>query len=390
MAKIDHDKIQAKLFQRTERYAANVRVIYEKYLSMILSLVKDTELEDGKPFSFSEYGYSDQVTQILRSMYSQLYQEYKNDITFEWEQANRDNDNLVQSVFGKGSMEDNHYARYFVRNKEALDTFFARKTEGMNLSQRVWQYTGMFKQELQDTLDLALSEGTPANSLASKIKKYLQEPDRFYRRFRVKIGENEDGSPKYGRIWKRRTFDKETGLYQWVNEDPRKYHPGRGVYRSSYRNAQRLARTETNIAYRSTDFDRWHGFDFVVAVEIKLSNNHPILDICDDLAGIYPKDFKWTGWHPNCRCYMVPVLAAEYEIQGRIKSILDGSDEPIRESDNEVTEMPEAFKLWMSDNQERAIAAHKRNTLPYFLRDNFVLRSGSFVFTGAHGKRSAA
>ena len=51
------------------------------------------------------------------------------------------------------------------------------------------QYTGAYKQELEDALDLAIGEGTAANSLASKIKKYLQDPDKFYRRFRYKVGE---------------------------------------------------------------------------------------------------------------------------------------------------------------------------------------------------------
>ena len=26
----------------------------------------------------------------------------------------------------------------------------------------------------------------------------------------------------------------------------------------------------------------------------------PFYDICDELQGIYPKTFKWTGWHPHC------------------------------------------------------------------------------------------
>ena len=42
-------------------------------LTQIINLVKGTELEAGKPFSFSEYGYSDEVTPILRSMYSRVY-----------------------------------------------------------------------------------------------------------------------------------------------------------------------------------------------------------------------------------------------------------------------------------------------------------------------------
>ena len=368
---IDYKKQQQELFKRTEGYAAEVRAIYLEAMGEIINLVKGTELEDGKPFSFAEYGYSEEVTPILRNMYSRTYQVIRGGVQKEWLQSNEHNDELVKSVFGEHSREDHHFARYFLRNKEAMDAFFARKTgeEGLNLSQKVWKYNGMFKEELENTLDLAIGEGTPANRLATKIKGYLQEPDKFYRRFRVKIGEDENGNPIYGRIWKRRIWDKESESYKWVNDDPKKYHPGQGVYRSSYRNAQRLARTETNIAYREADFTRWQQLDFVVGVEIKLSNNHPVWDICDDLKGVYPKGFKWVGWHPNCRCYMVPVLAKEEELDQMLDKILNGEDPGSVVTDS-PKDLPDQFQTWVKDNEERYAKAEAKGTLPYFIRDN--------------------
>ena len=368
---IDYKKQQQELFKRTEGYAAEVRAIYLEALGEIINLVKGTELEDGKPFSFSEYGYSEEVTPILRNMYSRTYQAIRGGVQKEWILSNEHNDELVKSIFGASSIEDHHFARYFLRNKEAMDAFFARKTgeEGLSLSQKVWKYNGMFKEELENALDLAIGEGTPANRLATKIKGYLQEPDKFYRRFRVKIGEEENGNPIYGRIWKRRIWDKESESYKWVNDDPKKYHPGQGVYRSSYRNAQRLARTETNIAYREADFTRWQQLDFVVGVEIKLSNNHPVWDICDDLKGVYPKGFKWVGWHPNCRCYMVPVLAKEEELDQMLDKILNGEDPGSVVTDS-PKDLPDQFQTWVKDNEERYAKAEAKGTLPYFIRDN--------------------
>lgn len=368
---IDYKKQQQELFKRTEGYAAEVRAIYLDALGEIINLVKGTELEDGKPFSFSEYGYSEEVTPILRNMYSRTYQAIRGGVQKEWILSNEHNDELVKSIFGASSIEDHHFARYFLRNKEAMDAFFARKTgeEGLSLSQKVWKYNGMFKEELENALDLAIGEGTPANRLATKIKGYLQEPDKFYRRFRVKIGEDENGNPIYGRIWKRRIWDKESESYKWVNDDPKKYHPGQGVYRSSYRNAQRLARTETNIVYREADFTRWQQLDFVVGVEIKLSNNHPVWDICDDLKGVYPKGFKWVGWHPNCRCYMVPVLAKEEELDQMLDKILNGEDPGSVVTDS-PKDLPDQFQTWVKDNEERYAKAEAKGTLPYFIRDN--------------------
>lgn len=368
---IDYKKLNSELFKRTEGYAANVGAVYRSALTEIINLVKGTELEAGKPFSFSEYGYSDEVTPILRSMYSRVYQIIRTGVEKEWLNANEHNDGLVKAIFGEHSIEDNHFARFFQRNMDAMKAFFARKTgTGLNLSQKVWKYTGVFKDELEDALDLAIGEGTPANRLATQIQKYLNDPDRFYRRFRVKIGENEDGTPKYGRVWKRRVYDAESGSYKWVDDDPRKYHPGRGVYRSSYRNAQRLARTETNIAYRTADYERWQQMPFVIGIEIKLSNNHPEPDICDDLKGIYPKTFKWSGWHPNCRCYQEPVLASPAELDKMLDNILDGADPASVDCAGEVTAMPSVFRVWAKDNAERIERATTAGTLPYFLRDN--------------------
>lgn len=370
---VNSTQLQKELFKRTEGYAANVRAIYQNYLLQIINLVKGTELEEGKPFSFSEYGYSDEATAIFREMYSRLYQEIRNDVQSEWLLSNQHNDELVKSVFGENSINDNHFARFFKRNMEAMDAFFARKTgeEGLSLSQKVWRYTGQFKEELENCLDLAIGEGTGANKLASKIQTYLQDPDRFYRRFRIKVGEDENGNTVYGRVWKRRVYDKETESYKWVDDNPKKYHPGRGVYRSSYRNAQRLARTETNIAYRTADFERWGQLDFIIGYEIKLSNNHPCHDICDELAGKYPKTFKWTGWHPNCRCYMIPILAGEDDIEDMLNKILAGEDEEINKK-GQITEFPDEFVQWVKDNEDRMNEAKTKGTLPYFVKDNYT------------------
>lgn len=365
--------LQQALFKRTEGYAADVRKIYQDSLSEIIDIVKGTQLEDGKPFSFSDYGYSEEVQPILRAMYSKVYQTIRSGANKEWLLAEENNDELVKSVFGEHSIQDKHFARFFLRNKEAMDAFFARKENGLNLSQKVWKYTGQYQTELEDSLDLAIGEGTPANRLATQIQKYLQEPDRFYRRFRVKVGEDEDGNPIYGRIWKRRIWSKEEQSYKWINEDPRKYHPGKGVYRSSYRNAQRLARTETNMAYRSSEYERWQELAFIEGIEICLSNNHPVVDICDDLCGIYPPTVKFTGFHPNCRCYQKPLLAPQDVIDDMLEKIMDDEDPASVEVPGTIQEPPKAFRDYMRDNKDRYETAKAKGTLGYFFKDNQAL-----------------
>lgn len=149
------------------------------------------------------------------------------------------------------------------------------------------------------------------------------------------------------------------------------FHPGRGIYRSSYKNARRLAATETNIAYRTSNYLRWQQLDFVVGIEIHLSNNHtlngkPFHDICDTLAGRYPKTFKWTGWHPLCRCYATSILITEEESEENIRRALNGEKES-KESVNTVHDVPEAFKEWVKEHSEKIKRSKK---LPYFIEDN--------------------
>ena len=60
------------------------------------------------------------------------------------------------------------------------------------------------------------------------------------------------------------------------------YHPGQGVYRSSYKNALRLAATETNKAFRTADYERWQNMDFVTGIEVERSpTNHGPCPVCD-------------------------------------------------------------------------------------------------------------
>lgn len=140
-------------------------------------------------------------------------------------------------------------------------------------------------------------------------------------------------------------------------------------------NARRLAATETNIAYRTADYTRWQEMDFVVGIEIHLSNNHNCkgvpagmyFDICDELKGRYPKEFKFAGWHPHCRCYATSILKSQEEIQADNERILNG-ERLTNNSVNAVANVPDNFNKWIENNSERIKRA---KSLPYFIKDNF-------------------
>lgn len=196
---------------------------------------------------------------------------------------------------------------------------FFKNRPGRLLSERVWNLSSQFRQELEMSIDLAISEGIPANQLATEIKKYLNEPDRLFRKYRDKNGQLQ------------------------LSKKAEAYKPGQGIYRSSYKNAERLARTEINMAYREADIERWQSLDFVVGYEIKRSKHPHACTICDMMQGKYPKSFKWWGNHPNCRCYLVPIF--KENVKGEVK-------------------MNPKFTQWLSENEDYILTAKSK---PMFL-----------------------
>lgn len=87
------------------------------------------------------------------------------------------------------------------------------------------------------------------------------------------------------------------------------YTPGQGRYRSSYKNALRVAATETNQAYHTADYERWQKQDFVLGIEVHRSkSNKGPCKICDPMIGRYPKDYKFKRQHPWCICFAVPIM----------------------------------------------------------------------------------
>ena len=67
-------------------------------------------------------------------------------------------------------------------------------------------------------------------------------------------------------------------------------------------------------------------------------------------------------WHPNCRCYVIAIIKSEEKFW---------EDEDKRGNDNKtITELPENFNKWASQNKDRIARAEQRGTQPYFVRDN--------------------
>ena len=326
-------------------YQRRMQDILDRYSHDMSRLARAVQADPDRPFAFSDHPpLKDRHAAMLAEMRSLMVSQVEDAVRQEWGRADRKNDALAVSVIG--SEEGAAALGYIRRNTDALEAFMKRKTAGMDLSGRVWDITGQFDTQVQDAIDTALLDGKSADELSREVRNLLHNPDALFRRVR-----------------------DNRGLLH-LSRNAKAYHPGQGVYRSAYMNARRMAATEINMAYRTADHLRVQQMDFVVGIEVHLSGNHnckgvppgQFVDICDELQGRYPKDFKFTGWHPFCRCYATTVLKSRDEMRSGTK-----------DSANEVNDVPQGFKDWVDRNQERI--AHAKQ-LPYFLRDNGAVENG--------------
>lgn len=364
----DYDALKS----RTNAYAVKVQRLFEESMESLLDLHKRLpRLDTGVMYSFDAQSKAIQkeVAAILEDLHASCVLAIKAGIKTEWDKANEACDALLKECFGKNAVKDATFAAYVGRHAAAMNTFINRTEKGMGLSDRIWIPVKQFREEMEIAMTVAINEGSSASSMSRLVRKYLNDPDLMFRRFRYKKGEDGDGNPIYGRKWKKRVKNDD-GTYSWIDYDRDSYPSGVGVYKSAYKNAMRMTRTETNMAYRKADHERWADMDFVLGIEISISNNHPEEpenEICERLQGRYPKSFVFTGWHPQCMCHAVPILPSDEELENMAYALGAGEEYTLT---GEVTEYPRAFVRWVEEHADDIEQAEERGTLPYFIREN--------------------
>lgn len=276
-----------KFEREHEKYVAlmqkRMNDILDSYEREITRLAGAVTTDPGRPFRFADYpALKARYDKLIKDMEAELQQAVESGVKNEWDRADKKNDALAIGVVGSAEKAD---ARGCLRrNGDALTAFIGRKAAGMTLSDRVWLYTNQYDAQIQAAIDVALIDGKSAAELSRDVRSYLVHPDTLFRRVR-----------------------DERGVLH-LSQNAKAFHPGQGMYRSAYMNARRMAATEINMAYRTSDYMRIQQMDFVVGIEVHLSGNHnckgippgQFYDICDELQGKYPKTFKFTGWHPHC------------------------------------------------------------------------------------------
>lgn len=316
---------------RIDKYTLLIEDIYNAYNLEASKIALSTPFSEGV-FRFSDFPLTkDKVEKMLEMWREDMTGAIKATTSQEWKKSNELQDLLADGAmkYYYGSANGKRKRKYYQTNSDAYQAFIERKDKGMNLSKKIWVQSQDYKEELEAAISTGIQKGMSAVTLSKKVSKYLIDYPLLQKEYKEKFG--------------KATTAKNC------------------EYRSI-----RLARSEINIAYREAEQKRWSQFDFVVGKEIKISKVHfhrmPMGDLCDELQGKYPKDFPWNGWHPNCFCYEIPILKDEDEFFEL---------EENEAGKNAVKDVPNVFVDWVDRNKDRILRAEERNTLPYFIRDNY-------------------
>lgn len=369
--KITPNKKKEQLNQLFAAYNRRLGMLYSDFIKKLASLdYGEDVLEDDVLFNFNNFpNLKRRLDDIFKDYYAKNLLCYESGITdgvalgYSHDKADL------------GSLSILSDKALSVARKVAADTFIAsrlKSAKGLNLAQTIWNYCQQTKSEFEvamsNVLADGLKKGTSAETLGRHIRQYLNDPDRMYRRYHT-VQRLANGQKKDVVTWRRKRVIN--GKVRFVEEPLEKVE--RGVYRSSRMNALRVARTEINSAYHNARNERWANEPFVIGQYIHLSPQHDPEkdeDICDELQGYYPKDFKWSGWHPNCMCTSDPIMVYGEERKALIRRLMNGEDISDYVSPNRVKDVPEQYRRYIETNSGKIVSAFKRDKLAWHLANN--------------------
>lgn len=153
--------------------------------------------------------------------------------------------------------------------KRIMKTILATNLTGQDPRERIVELTTRMRNEMRRTLASGIAQGKPPATIARSIKKFI--------------------SP------------------QIVTAVQRGEVLPRGIYRSTFKNAMRIARTEANKAYTHASAEWAKDKSFIKGIKVTLSPAHGKTDICDSLVArgeMTPEEFQNViPAHPHCMCY---------------------------------------------------------------------------------------
>lgn len=341
------NRYREKFLANQAAFNARYQKIFDRIIEQFSQIIDDPNIRFAKAFVLNPY-LDERITAMMTDFHDRVLEMQVSDIERAWNLSNAKNDQLVgQFLSTIGTIRAAQKAAYFLPNTPALKAFIANMADHGtgSLSDSVWKVAEQLRAEMTAHLGIAITNGDSAQVLSRRIRQYLQNPNALFRRVR-----NENGKLV-------------------ASKAMLEYHPGQGVYRSAFKNAMRLARSNTNQAFLLADNIRWNQLDMVKGIKISLSAQHPeynFPEICEVCEGTYPKDFVWTGWHTQCLCHATPVLSSSEDFLNYLK----GGQ---KELNKMVREYPAGFRDYLSTNYE-TLSGYR--TMPYWIQDNEQIIAG--------------
>lgn len=381
-------KKRAAMVQKLDELINRMRRLFlNTYAEALMNL--RTQIENGADFSWKDNPVAekkiDKLIQILENKSNIIisngitqYQQYGTQSALD---ALRERARQIAAKYGnqkfinRGATDEIKALNKEATNQRRIDAVdghsrtIANRGGGMNnLSNRVWNLNDQVKKELEIIVQDSIKKGYSVEYAIKLAKEYLKNPSAM------------DG-------WKK---DKDGNWYQ--TPAAKDYHPGRGVYKSAKKNIERMIRTETMAAYRTAEIEQYQKNPMVKGYKIQLSSNHTttdgkggvkkLKDICDRLQGNYPKTFVWTGWHPNCRCVLIPIMLTDEEFAEYLKAKREGKLDEFAKKTN-IQDFPENMTEWMDENEPRIqeVIDNPKKELPVWA-DSVMKESGMVDING--------
>lgn len=200
---------------------------------------------------------------------------------------------IMAMIFSKAGIDPgDHFTTMFsqVRDKVVKDIVSGNLyKDKRTLSNRIWNYTNEFGQDIQYMVNRGLLEKKSAIELAKDLEEFVKEPAK-----------------------------RET---TWG-----KVYPNLKNKRVDY-NAMRLARTSINHAYQTASIQSSNMNPFVEGIEWRSAMQHGrTCEVCMERHGkIYPIDDVPLD-HPNGLCTMIPYISKSLdEVAAELRNWIDGS-----------------------------------------------------------------
>ncbi len=146
-----------------------------------------------------------------------------------------------------------------------------RGIDGLTLSERIWKLSGDNMHQIKKLTSSGILQGRSAAAISRDIRGFLIRPATLRGRARDLLS------------------------------------PGRGVYRSAYKNAMRITRTETANAYLLGQVETAKKTGYNLLWNLSAAHNATGCQ-CESLVGnVYTPETIPARPHPQCMCYMTNV-----------------------------------------------------------------------------------